>query len=208
MTRAVYRASVAGTVLAMAVLVAGCGQGSAPNATPPSGNGGSSGGSANPNAPETVPPGDIPDNQAYVPVNLPGQSFTVSVPEGWGRTTDAGATVFTSKFNSVRIESSARPAEPTIDSAKTDELPALRNSTPGYSSESVSSVQRKAGAAILVTYRANSAVDPVTGKSVAQAVERYEFWHNGTEVVLTLSCPQGADNVDPWRTITDSLRWQ
>jgi hypothetical protein len=26
--------------------------------------------------------------------------------------------------------------------------------------------------------------------------------------MLTLSGPKGADNVDPWRKITDSLRWQ
>ncbi|MDT7564604.1 MAG: hypothetical protein QOG76_3228, partial [Pseudonocardiales bacterium] len=24
---------------------------------------------------------------------------------------------------------------------------------------------------------------------------------------LTLSGPKGADNVDPWRKVTDSLRW-
>jgi hypothetical protein len=48
----------------------------------------------------------------------------------------------------------------------------------------------------------------VTGKSVTEAVQRYEFWRSGQEVVLTLSAPQGSDNVDPWRTITDSFRWQ
>jgi hypothetical protein len=43
---------------------------------------------------------------------------------------------------------------------------------------------------------------------VRESVERYAFWHAGQQVVLTLSGPRGADNVDPWRTITDSLRWQ
>jgi hypothetical protein len=43
---------------------------------------------------------------------------------------------------------------------------------------------------------------------VTEAVERYSFWRSGQEVVLTLSGPQGADNVDPWRKITDSVRWQ
>ena len=41
-----------------------------------------------------------------------------------------------------------------------------------------------------------------------EAVERYAFWHDGQEAVLTLSGPKGADNVDPWRIVTDSLRWQ
>jgi hypothetical protein len=38
-------------------------------------------------------------------------------------------------------------------------------------------------------------------------VERYVFFHKGKDVVLTLSGPKGADNVDPWRIVTDSLRW-
>ncbi|MDT4904221.1 MAG: hypothetical protein QOH52_2237, partial [Pseudonocardiales bacterium] len=42
---------------------------------------------------------------------------------------------------------------------------------------------------------------------VIQAVERYEFWKNGNEVVLTLAAPVGADNVDPWRKVTDSFAW-
>jgi hypothetical protein len=47
----------------------------------------------------------------------------------------------------------------------------------------------------------------VTGKRRTDAVERYLFFHHGREAILTLSGPKGADNVDPWRIITDSLRW-
>jgi hypothetical protein len=47
----------------------------------------------------------------------------------------------------------------------------------------------------------------VTGKSVTDAVERYTFTKGTNIAVLTLSGPQGADNVDPWRIVTDSLRW-
>ena len=36
---------------------------------------------------------------------------------------------------------------------------------------------------------------------------RYEFFRNGQTVALTLAGPLGADNVDPWRHITDSFRW-
>ena len=43
--------------------------------------------------------------------------------------------------------------------------------------------------------------------SIRDAVERYSFWHNGIEAVLTLSGPKGADNVDPWRIVSDSLKW-
>ena len=47
----------------------------------------------------------------------------------------------------------------------------------------------------------------MTGKPRTDAVERYVFFHNGQDVILTLRGPKGADNVDPWRLVTDSLRW-
>jgi hypothetical protein len=42
---------------------------------------------------------------------------------------------------------------------------------------------------------------------VRQDVQRYTFWKNGNQVVLTLSGAVGADNVDPWHIVTDSFRW-
>jgi hypothetical protein len=60
---------------------------------------------------------------------------------------------------------------------------------------------------VLVTYRASSAADAVTGKRVTLDVERYEFWRNGTQVTITLSAPQGSDNVDPWKRVTESFAW-
>lgn len=68
-------------------------------------------------------------------------------------------------------------------------------------------VSRAAGPVVLITYGALSDPDPVTGKSRPNDVQRYEFWHAGQGVTLTLAGPKGADNVDPWRKITDSLRW-
>jgi hypothetical protein len=54
----------------------------------------------------------------------------------------------------------------------------------------------------------DSAPNPVTGKVVRDAVERFEFWKAGEEAMLSLSGPQGADNVDPWQIVSDSLHWQ
>src|SRR3984957_8822393 len=53
---------------------------------------------------ENTPAGDIPDNQPFAPFTPSGGLFTVSVPEGWARTTEGAATVFTDKLNTVRIE--------------------------------------------------------------------------------------------------------
>ena len=156
---------------------------------------------------DSNPAGDIPDNQAYVPYTPPEHLFTVSVPEGWARTTQGVATVFTDKSNSVRIETRTPTSAPTVDTARVDELPVLEATTPGFHLGGISAVDRKAGQVVLITYTAASPPNPVTGKSGTDAVERYEFWHGNDEVILTLSGAQGSDNVDPWRTITDSLQW-
>jgi hypothetical protein len=63
------------------------------------------------------------------------------------------------------------------------------------------------GPALHATWSADSAPDPVTGRTVRDDVETFVFWRDGTEVLLTLSGPQGADNVDPWRQISQSFAW-
>jgi Tfp pilus assembly protein PilX len=196
--------AVAAAVLATAAAVlAGCGT----SGTAPSGSGAGSS-TVTTSAPENNPAGDIPDNQAYVPFTPPGGLVAVSVPEGWARTTDGAATVFTDKSNTVRIETHTRVTAPNTESVTVEELPAIASSTAGYRPVAVSAVQRKSGQVMLITYQGTSPPNPVTGKIGTDAVERYEFWRDGHEVILTLSGPVGADNVDPWRTITDSLQWQ
>lgn len=178
--------------------------------------GGSSGSSSTKAAPTTVgasstpennPAGDIPDNQVYVPFSPPGGGFSIKVPEGWARSRNGTATTFDDKLNSIRIETLSASAAPTVGSVTAQEVPKIKAVAHGFVPGKVTTVHRKAGQAVLITYRADSAPDPVTGKTVTDAVERYDFWHAGREVVLTLSGPTGADNVDPWKLVSDSLRW-
>jgi hypothetical protein len=164
--------------------------------------------SGTPQGPETNPSGDIPDNQAFVPFTAADGTYSVTVPEGWSRAVNGSATVFTDKFNSVRIETKDKPSAPTVADAQATELPVIAQQAPGFKPGKVSSDNRKAGPVVLLTYQAGSPVDAVTGKSVPQQVERYEFWRPTTEVMITLSSPVGADNVDPWRTVTDSFQWR
>lgn len=159
-----------------------------------------------PNAPEVASPGDIPDNIAFVPYRPTAGGFTVTTPEGWSRRNIATGAVFTDKYNIVEIESFAGRAAPTPRSAVAAVTTTVGRSK-GFKLGRASTVKRKAGNAVLVTYLVNSAPNAVTGKTLPVAVERYEFFRNGTSVVLTLSGAKGADNVDPWRIVTDSFRW-
>ncbi len=193
---------LAATALSAAVLLAaGCGGSSS--------GGGSPSKPVDPNGPEVSPPGDIPDNQAFVAYAPAGAGFTVRVPEGWARTTAAGATTFTDKLNAITV---ARPTaaakRPTAASATATEIPRLAKTVKGFAAARATTVTRTAGPAVRITYLADSAPDAVTGRTRRNAVERYEFFRSGKRVVLTLSGPKGADNVDPWRIVTDSLRWR
>lgn len=158
-------------------------------------------------AADTVVAGDIPDSQVYVAYTPTAGGFTVKVPEGWART-DAGAAVtFTDKFNSVRVETVAAPMAPTAQSAQRDDLVAIAAASGNVQAGKVTPVIRSAGPALLLTYQVDAPPDPVTAKVARLAVERYEFWKDGREMILTLSGAVGSDNVDPWRTVSDSFLW-
>jgi hypothetical protein len=206
MTRLPIRsAAVTGAAL-LAIGLAACGGGSS-SSTSAASTGASSAKPANPAAPEVSPSGDIPDNQAYVAYALPGAGVSVKVPEGWSRTATPAGTAFSDKLNSIAMAVHASKTAPTAASVRTTELPQLARSTAGYRSGTVTVVKRPAGSAVRITYLAAGPADQVTGKSRTNAVERYLFDHNGRQLVLTLSGPKGADNVDPWKIVTDSVRW-
>jgi hypothetical protein len=163
--------------------------------------------SVDPNGADVSPPGDIPDDQVFVDYTVPSGDFSVQVPEGWARDRQAGAVTFSDNYNSIRLEAVPARAAPTVASAQAEELPQIEADAPGYQAGIVESVDRTAGPAIHITYQADSAPAPVTGESRTLDVERYEFWKDGTEAIVTLSGAAGADNVDPWRIVTDSFAW-
>ena len=151
--------------------------------------------------------GDIPDNQAFVAYAPPTGGWTIKVPEGWARSNDGTATVFSDKFNTIRIETMPLASAPTAASVTATDVPAIAKTAKGYVAGKVSVVTRKAGQAILATYAMDGAANAVTSKVVRLDVERYAFWMNGTVAVITLSSAAGSDDVDPWKTVTDGFAW-
>ncbi|MFD4509875.1 hypothetical protein [Streptomyces sp. NPDC058457] len=196
----------------VATVTAGCsGSGSHAGSGSPASGSTTVSGQNQPAPTESNPPGDIPDNQVYVSYRPTGGSFTgftLKVPEGWARTSQGGTTTFTDKLNTVRITGVSASDAPTIGSVTNAVIPRLRSQVPKFSSPKVSEVTRHAGRVVLLTYQGDSAKDPVTGKVVRDAFERYAFHRAGHEVDLTLSGPVMADNVDPWRIVSDSFSWR
>ncbi|MGH2595222.1 MAG: hypothetical protein ACRDH7_04585 [Actinomycetota bacterium] len=156
---------------------------------------------------ESNPPGDIPDNTAYVPYTSSAGGFKISVPEGWARSTTKTSVTFTDKLNTVVVSWQPATTAPTVATAKSTEVPALKAATRAFQLKSVSTASLPAGPTVLIEYQANSDPNPVTGKQYRLDVLRYELYKSGSEVAITLLSPVGADNVDPWRIITESYAW-
>src|SRR5690349_2332334 len=156
---------------------------------------------------ESNPPGDIPDNQAFVAFRPPGARFSVKVPEGWARTTSGTTTSFTDKLNRIQVTPSAAAAAPTIQSVTASVVPGLKTQVPQFAPGKVVEVTRNAGRVVLITYQGDSAPDAVTGKVIRDAFEQYIYFKSGRQLTLTLSGPTNADNVDPWKIVSDSVRW-
>lgn len=155
---------------------------------------------------ESNPPGDIPDNLAFVRyANGPGH-YSFTHPEGWARTGSGTAVVFTDKLNGVAAESLAANQAPTVATARSQDVPRLRRSVPAFQLRSITGVSLPAGRGTHIVFRRNSDPNPVTGKVYRDEVEEYDVFSAGHLVRLDLFGPVGADNVDAYRTMAQSLR--
>jgi hypothetical protein len=155
---------------------------------------------------DTPTPGDIPDSQAFVRSST--GSYSLLTPEGWARTTTSHGIALADKYNGIGVELTKAPKAPTVRSAAATDVPRLRSSVPGFASPRVTTLTRPAGNVVLIRYQGKSRRDPVTGRTVVNDFERYEFWKSGRLAAVTLQAPHGSDNVDPWKKVTTSFRWR
>ncbi len=155
---------------------------------------------------EKNPPGDIPDNVAYVPYTNTGGKYSLTHPEGWAETTKGSSVTFTDKLNGVQGRPGTLTAAPTADSAKQQDVPALRRSQAAFELRGVTAVTEPGGSGVRIVYRRNSAPDAVTGRQYRDEVERYELVSHGREVIVELYGPVGSDNVDAYKTMITSLK--
>jgi len=158
-------------------------------------------------APERNPPGDIPDNQVFVTYNSP-DGFSLKVPEGWSRkSTDHGVRFF-DKYDEIDATLGTASAAPTAASVRASEIPDLEKAGHAVKVTAVKDVKLAAGPAVRITYLSNSAPNPVTNKQIRVEHERFILFKGGKAVTLDLAAPAGADNVDQWQLISNSLQWK
>ena len=158
-------------------------------------------------APEVTPPGDIPDNQAFVTYVSP-LGFSIKTPEGWSRKETADGVSFADKFGRVEVAISSIAAAPTIASVRAGNVADLEKSGRAVTIVSVKDAVLAAGPAVRITFTSNSERDSVTGKQLRLESERYFSDHGGKLATLTFSAPAGADNADQWKLMRDSFGWR
>lgn len=197
--------------IALVLLAAGCGSSSKPGVAPATTH---KGGTTTSPATTTVAPagalqaeanakatGDIPDNQVFLVFRNSAAGYSMKYPEGWAQQGSGSRVTFRDKNNIVRIVV-ARRARPTASSVRAD-LQAL-----GVRIETAPESTSVGGRpAIKVVYSTESAPNPVTGKRVKLIVDRYCFWKAGRVAVVDLGTPEGVDNVDAYRLMSESFRW-
>lgn len=158
-------------------------------------------------APEVSPPGDIPDNQAFVTYTSAAGGYTVAMPEGWARQ-EAGADVtFVDKLHRFSVEVGCARAAPSVNSAIAQDAVNLAARMAAFELVEVTAVDLPAGPAVLIRYRMNSAPDDVTGKQIRLDVDRYELFKDGRLASISLAAPAGSDNVDVSNQVARSFQW-
>ncbi len=156
--------------------------------------------------PEKNPPGDIPDSQVFVKFqSLLG--FSVQIPEGWSRTERKSGVLFADKYNRIDVDINLTAALPSVASVKSEQAVELVKTGRAIKIKTIKSVNLPAGPAILIDFESNSEPNQVTNKQLRLESNRYLFFRNGKLATLDLSAPKGADNVDQWKLIANSFRW-
>lgn len=155
---------------------------------------------------EHNPPGDIPDSQVFI--TYQGSSFTMKVPEGWSRRDETNGAVFSDKYNVVEVTASGSNTAPTVKSADNSVVKDLEALDRAVKVESVKPIKLDGGQAIRIDYAINSEPNPVTNKQIRLEDVRFLVFNNRTLVTLDMAAPYGADNVDQWNLMSNSIRIQ
>jgi hypothetical protein len=211
--------AIAIAIAVLTVAAAGCGSSgrsstasSAASSSPASSSSAASGGAASGGAAaltaeaRSVATGDIPDNQVFLTFHNAKSRYSVKFPEGWTQKGSGGDVTFSEKNNLVHIVVGPG-AQPTA-AAVGAQLTRLKAATPSISFTSPVAARVTAGSAIKSTYTTRSAPNPVTGKRVELIVDRYELANAGQRAIVDLATAHGVDNVDAYRMIINSFRWQ
>jgi hypothetical protein len=124
-------------------------------------------------------------------------------PEGWAQQGNGARVTFRDKNNIVRVVVTSGAA-PTAASIRRD----LAHLHAVHVQSGPKPITLNGTRAYKLVYATASAPNPVTGKRVTLVVDRYYVPHAAKEAIVDLGTPVGVDNVDAYRLMIESFRWQ
>lgn len=190
--------------LVASLLISGCTKGTTSIKTPAASGSVSSGAIV---ASEQAPAGDIPDSQTFIAYASSAGKYQMQVPEGWARTEKGTNVTFIKNYDGVKVEVTAAGYTLSADNIKNNYVAALMKNGYSVTVKSVQEVKLKNLTAVKVSYTSNSDPDPVTQKQTQLENDCYCVIQNGKLAVMTLWAPNGSDNADQWKLMSDSFTW-
>ena len=224
-TESPIRRRIAGALLCLAL--AGCG-GSGGTASPSPTTGSSSSAAAGSGIPATSPStssssstapensqapdvgggttaGDVPDNAVFLTYRQAALGFSIQYVEGWQVTTKPDGVLINDKDSSETVTVVDLPRDVAAYISGTD-LPSLQGQA-GFAFVTHNSVKVGGATYQHLVYHIPSPADPVTGKQVPSTVDRYYVPGPAHLAIVSLSTPDGVDNVDAFRQMIESFAW-
>ena len=187
-------------LLLLALVVGGCGSSKKSSSS-------ASGGANSPAAEaQAAATGDIPDNQVFLTFRNPSSGYSIVYPEGWAKTGSGDKVTFQDKNNVIYI-AVQRGSKPTVSSVEAG-VAKLKASTPSVKVSSAQTLTIGGEPVVKATYSSESKPNPVTGKRVRLVVDRYAYYKAGRVALVDLGTAAGVDNVDAYRMISRSFKWQ
>jgi hypothetical protein len=186
-------------VAAASITAAGCGSGSSSSSSKTSGGGGAA-------EAKSASQGDIPDNQVFLTFPNRHAGYSIKYPEGWTQRGNGGDVTFSDKANLVHVIV-ASGSKPTAASANA-ELARQKQSEPTLKAGTAKVVRISGAPVVKVTYTMLGHPDPVTGKRPLLIIDRYELARGGKRATVDLATPKGVDNVDAYKMMIGSFKWQ
>jgi len=199
-------------LLAALLVASGCGSSSKSTTASPAA---SAGGTSAPESSaalaadaKSAATGDIPDSQNFLTLHRPTPAHLDDLPRGMERAGSRFGRVDQGQEQPSANSPCRRAAAPTTASVQA-QVAALKRSSPALTAGSVQNDladQRSRREGDL--YDPEAAPNPVTGKQVTLMVDRYELSHGGRVAVVELGTPTGVDNIDAYKRMIQSFKWQ
>ena len=148
--------------------------------------------------------GDVPDNAIFLTYHSAAWRFSIRYVEGWQVKTGQDGVTIRDKDSSETVRVLTLPADLASYVSGTD-LPALQSQA-GFRLIRQNRVKVGTATYIHLVYHVPAAPDPVTGKQVPSTVDRFYVPGPGL-AIISLSTPDGVDNVDAFREMITSFKW-